>query len=170
MHCPRCAHSETNVIDSRVVREGKQVRRRRACPSCGHRFTSYEQAEETQAIVVKQDGRREVFDPAKIRKGLHLATSKRKISEDVLDDVVDKITRLVMTSGEREISSKLIGEAMMEHLADLDPVAYIRFASVYLAFEAAEDFKKELRHLDKKRKQKEKEAAPKDTKPQAGKS
>ena len=164
MYCPRCAHSETNVIDSRVVREGKQVRRRRECPACGHRFTSYEQAEETQAIVVKQDGRREVFDPAKIRKGLHLATSKRNISESVLDDVVDKITRLVMTAGEREIPSTRIGEAIMEHLAELDAVAYIRFASVYLAFEDAEDFKKELRHFDKKRKVKGKDTATKDKK------
>lgn len=134
MRCPYCRHDESKVLDSRATEEGASVRRRRACVSCNRRFTTYERWEETPLLVVKKDGRREPFQRQKLLSGLVTACEKRPISLRVLEDIVDDIERSLRQEGESEVTSREIGEAVMERLRAVDEVAYVRFASVYREF------------------------------------
>ena len=147
MRCPFCGHGEDRVVDSRESREGDVIRRRRECTSCGRRFTSYEKIESLPFQVVKRDERREPFDRLKLMRGLQVACRKRPVSQDALEQVADFIEMAMNDAGEREISSRKIGALVMTRLRDLDPVAYVRFASVYRNFEDVESFVKELHEL-----------------------
>jgi len=147
MRCPFCGHGEDRVVDSRESREGDVIRRRRECTECGRRFTSYEKIESLPFQVVKRDERREPFDRLKLMRGLQVACRKRPVSQDALEQVADFIEMAMNDAGEREISSRKIGALVMTRLRDLDPVAYVRFASVYRNFEDVESFVKELHEL-----------------------
>lgn len=141
MRCPFCGFLEDRVLDSRAIREGEAIRRRRECLQCGRRFTTHEEIEESQLRVIKKDGRRELFDRDKIMRGLTLACHKRPISADTLERVADEIERGLHGGGEREVASAVIGERIIAALRELDPVAYVRFASVYREFQDATQFK-----------------------------
>ena len=147
MTCPFCGFSEHKVVDSRTSSDGQAIRRRRECLSCGKRFTTYEHVEEQRLMVIKKDGRREPFDRNKLLAGLVKACEKRPIGMDQLEAVADEIERDLSRSFEHEVSSGQIGERMMQRLRDLDPVAYVRFASVYREFKDAEQFMRELNQL-----------------------
>lgn len=147
MKCPYCPETETKVIDSRESRDGNLIRRRRECGQCGKRFTTYERVEEPLPAVVKKDGRRETFDRMKISGGIKKACEKRPIGMEVIDTLVDRIERWAQDVGEPEISSKDIGEKIMEELHSLDQIAYVRFASVYRSFRDINEFKRELEDL-----------------------
>jgi len=147
MKCPFCQELENKVIDSRLSKDGIVIRRRRECLECGRRFTTYERIEEVLPLVVKKDGRREPFDRMKIFIGLKKACEKRPVSITVLEKVVDKIEHAVQEKGEKEIASKMIGEAVMNELFHLDHVAYVRFASVYRSFKDISEFMNELTDL-----------------------
>jgi len=144
MRCPFCGNSEDRVVDSRESREGDMIRRRRECTRCDRRFTSYEKIESQPFQVVKRDQRREPFDRMKLMRGLQVACRKRPVSQDSLERVADSIEMSMNDAGEREISSRDIGAMVMARLRELDPVAYVRFASVYRNFEDVESFVKEL--------------------------
>lgn len=150
MHCPFCSADDTKVIDSRLVAEGVQVRRRRECLSCRERFTTYEIAELLMPRVIKSDGSREPFDEAKLRSGLQRALEKRPVSIEQIETTLSLIKHGLQTMGEREVPSRLIGEQVMQHLRDLDQVAYVRFASVYRSFQDISEFRAELDRLEKK--------------------
>lgn len=158
MRCQYCGYLDSRVIDSRPTEEGSSIRRRRECLRCGRRFTTYEKIETSPVMVVKKDMRREIFNPEKIKKGLILACQKRPISVKDIDGVVEKVEKLVHSSGEDEFSSRRIGEAVMDHLRELDEVAYVRFASVYRQFTDVSSFMDELNKLvmDGKARQEEK--------------
>ena len=147
MRCPYCAHLEDRVVDSREAQEGQATRRRRECLGCARRYTTYERVEDVLPQVVKKDGRREVFDRRKIVEGLLRACQKRPVSRERIDDLVSAVERRVQELGEREVPSHVVGEAVMEKLRALDPVAYVRFASVYRAFEDVGEFMSELEGL-----------------------
>lgn len=147
MRCPFCGNTEDRVVDSRESREGDVIRRRRECVSCERRFTSYEKIELEPFQVVKRDQRREPYEREKLMGGLRIACRKRPISEETLVRVADSIEAEMQESGEREISSRELGNMVMRRLRDLDSVAYIRFASVYRRFEDLEEFVHELSHL-----------------------
>jgi transcriptional repressor NrdR len=147
MRCPYCAHLEDRVVDSREAQEGQATRRRRECLGCGRRYTTYERVEDVLPQVVKKDGRREAFDRRKIVEGLLRACQKRPVSREQIDDLVSAVERRVQELGEREVASHVVGEAVMERLRALDPVAYVRFASVYRAFEDVGEFMSELEGL-----------------------
>lgn len=147
MYCPFCSADDTKVIDSRLIREGNQTRRRRECPSCRERFTTYEMAELSLPRVIKRDGRRSAFCDNKLRAGMMRSLEKRPVSVDQVEAAIAKILRKAMTSGEREIPSSKIGEWVMEELHLLDPVAYVRFASVYRCFQDIDEFRKEITKL-----------------------
>ena len=147
MRCPFCGHGEDRVVDSRESREGDVIRRRRECTQCERRFTSYEKIESLPFQVVKRDQRREPYDREKLMRGLQVACRKRPVSQDALEHVADFIETSMNDAGEREISSRQIGAMVMLRLRDLDPVAYVRFASVYRNFEDVESFVKELHAL-----------------------
>ena len=147
MKCIYCEHPDSKVIDSRPTEEGNVIRRRRECLGCGKRFTTYEKVEQTPILVIKKDGRRESFDPHKIRTGILKATEKRPISIEQVDQIIEGIERSIYNSLEREVSSVVIGEMVMDALKDLDPVAYVRFASVYRQFTDIENFRNELEKL-----------------------
>ncbi|MCL1975094.1 MAG: transcriptional regulator NrdR [Firmicutes bacterium] len=149
MRCVFCGYAESRVLDSRPVEEGRSIRRRRECQQCAKRFTTYERLEEVPLIVVKTDNRRELFDPSKILKGLIKACDKRTVPVTVLEQMVNDIERDLRNSLEREISSKQIGELVMQHLRKVDQVAYVRFASVYRNFEDISTFIDEIRKLQK---------------------
>ncbi len=149
MHCPFCGKDDTKVIDSRLVAEGGQVRRRRECVSCKERFTTYELAELLMPRVIKQDGTREPFDENKLRSGLHRALEKRPVSVEAVEASISQIKRLLQGTGEREIASRVIGEQVMAQLRKLDEVAYVRFASVYRSFQDLNEFRAELDRLEK---------------------
>ncbi len=149
MHCPFCGKDDTKVIDSRLVAEGGQVRRRRECVSCKERFTTYELAELLMPRVIKQDGTREPFDENKLRSGLHRALEKRPVSVEAVEASISQIKRLLQGTGEREIQSRVIGEQVMAQLRKLDEVAYVRFASVYRSFQDLNEFRAELDRLEK---------------------
>lgn len=134
MRCPFCRRDETKVLDSRATEEGASIRRRRLCENCGRRFTTYERWEETPLLVVKKDGRREPFQRQKILAGLVTACEKRPVPLRVLEEIVDDIERTLRQEGESEVTSRAIGEAVMERLREVDEVAYVRFASVYREF------------------------------------
>lgn len=153
MICPFCSHADTKVIDSRLGKEGNNIRRRRECIACGKRFTTYERIEETLPLIVKKDGRRESFDRAKIIGGLKKACEKRPISISTIEKLVDRIELTLQESGEKEIEASRIGEAIMEQLREIDQVAYVRFASVYRQFTDINEFMSELKEiLDKSEK------------------
>lgn len=148
MHCPFCDHSDTRVIDSRLLGEGDQIRRRRECQSCKARFTTYETAELSLPRVVKSDGRRETFSDDKLRGGFLKALEKRPVEMERVEDAINLVKRRVRESGEREIESVKIGELVMDALRGLDQVAYVRFASVYRSFEDVRAFLEEIERLE----------------------
>lgn len=145
MKCPFCSHLEDKVMDSRSSKNGDAIRRRRECLQCGKRFTTYEQIEDVQPVVVKKDGRRENFDRNKILSGLRRACEKRPISPDKIDSIVDDIQRELELRHEKEYLSHEIGELVMQKLYSLDEVAYVRFASVYRQFKDVRAFSDELK-------------------------
>ncbi len=147
MHCPFCSHDDTKVIDSRLVAEGGQVRRRRECTSCSERFTSYETAELLMPRVIKHNGNREPFDEEKLRAGILRALEKRPVSVEKIEAVVSQIEHSLQATGEREVQSLVVGEQVMEHLKQLDQVAYVRFASVYRDFKDLNEFRQEIDRL-----------------------
>ena len=151
MKCPTCNHEETKVVDSRLSSDGSSIRRRRECLKCERRFTTYEYIEQMPLMVVKRDGRRQPFDRKKIISGLVKACEKRPGSVDTMEELTDQLERTIQRRFDREVSSKDIGELIMENLASLDEVAYVRFASVYRQFHDVNQFMKELKvMLDKK--------------------
>ncbi|MBU1161715.1 MAG: transcriptional regulator NrdR [Proteobacteria bacterium] len=147
MKCPFCAEIDNKVIDSRLSKDGNVIRRRRECIICGRRFTTYEHIEEIPVMIVKKDGRREVFSREKLRSGLQKACQKRDISINVIDEFLDELERDLREAGEKEISSNKIGERVMAKLHEIDDVAYVRFASVYREFKDVNDFVSELKNL-----------------------
>lgn len=147
MRCPFCNYLEDKVVDSRESREGDAIRRRRECLRCERRFTSYERIDEIPYMVVKKDGRREPFDRNKVMAGLLRACEKRPIAATKLESIVNSIEKYVQDSPDRERSTTKIGEMIMRRLKELDKVAYVRFASVYLEFEDVTEFMKELKTL-----------------------
>ncbi len=147
MYCPFCGHAETKVTDSRLAGEGRQIRRRRECLSCGERFTTFETAELVMPMVVKGDRTREPFDEAKLRSGMEKALEKRPVPRAQVDEAVSRIAHKVRVLGDREVPSRAVGELVMEELRQLDEVAYVRFASVYRHFEDVEAFHEEIRRL-----------------------
>lgn len=147
MKCPFCGATKSGVLDSRDTDDGRSIRRRRKCASCGRRFTTYERVEEVALFVVKRDGRRQMFDRARILRGIQRACQKRPVPAARMEQAVQKIERRAHELGEREIASVWIGEQVMEALRDLDEVAYVRFASVYRSFRDAEDFAHEIERL-----------------------
>lgn len=149
MHCPFCSADDTKVIDSRLVADGDQIRRRRECLSCHERFTTYEIAELLMPRVIKQDESREPFDENKLRAGLHRALEKRPVSSESIESSINQIKHYLQSTGEREIPALLIGEKVMEQLRELDDVAYVRFASVYRRFKDINEFREELDRLEK---------------------
>ena len=151
MHCPFCAHPETKVNDSRLAAEGAQIRRRRECLQCGERFTTFETAELVMPLVVKSDERRVPFDEAKLRGGMLKALEKRPVSRESIEEAVGHITRKLRALGEREVTSRLIGEIVMDELHKLDEVAYVRYASVYRQFQDVEAFREEIDRLRHRR-------------------
>ena len=149
MHCPFCSADDTKVIDSRLVAEGDQVRRRRECLSCRERFTTYEVAELLMPRIIKQDGTREPFDENKLRAGLLRALEKRPVSVEDIESALNQIKHSLQATGERELPSRLLGEKVMEKLRKLDQVAYVRFASVYRQFQDISEFRDEIERLER---------------------
>lgn len=147
MHCPFCSAVDTKVIDSRLVGEGSQVRRRRQCLVCHERFTTFEVAELVMPRVIKSDDIREPFDEEKLNGGMLKALEKRPVSSDAIDQAIISIKSHLRATGEREVPSKLIGNLVMDELKKLDKVAYIRFASVYRSFEDVREFGEEIAKL-----------------------
>ncbi|MBN1290740.1 MAG: transcriptional repressor NrdR [Candidatus Latescibacteria bacterium] len=147
MKCPFCGSDTDKVVDSRSSKNGESIRRRRECQNCNQRFTTYEYIEDVSLNVIKTDGSREPFDRKKLLSGITISCAKRPIPTDKLDEIVDQIARDIEARGEREISSKIIGEMVMTHLKELDEVAYVRFASVYRKFKDKSEFMKELKSI-----------------------
>ena len=147
MKCPTCNFSETKVVDSRLNSDGTSIRRRRECLECAKRFTTYEYVEHVPLMVVKSDGRRQAFDRKKILSGLIKACEKRPISIDKMEEITSEIERALQKKFDREVHSKNIGEVIMEKLALLDEVAYVRFASVYRQFRDVNQFMNELKTI-----------------------
>lgn len=149
MRCPFCGAVDTQVKDSRLSGEGDQVRRRRECPACNARFTTYESAELMMPRVVKGNGKREPFDERKLRTGVLRALEKRPVPVEAVDKALAQIKRNLMASGDKEVSSRGIGEMVMDALHDLDHVAYVRFASVYRDFRDTQAFRETIEHLER---------------------
>jgi len=147
MKCPFCAEINNKVIDSRLGKDGRMIRRRRECLNCKKRFTTYEKVESVLPMVVKKDGRREPFNNEKIRMGIQMACQKRPISINKIDDFVDSLAQQFQESGNREINSSEIGERVIERLKSWDDVAYVRFSSVYRQFKDINEFMTELKDL-----------------------
>lgn len=147
MKCPFCGFADTRVIDSRLGKEGNNIRRRRECIDCGRRFTTYERVEETLPLVVKKDGRREPFDRMKIISGMQRACEKRPVSIATIEKMVDRLEVSLQESGEKEIEASRIGSEVMEMLHEIDEVAYVRFASVYRQFKDINEFMAELKDI-----------------------
>ncbi|MBM3611974.1 MAG: transcriptional repressor NrdR [Alphaproteobacteria bacterium] len=140
MRCPFCGNTDTQVKDSRPAEDHVSIRRRRFCPACGGRFTTYERVQLRDLVVIKSNGRREDFDRSKLERSVRIALQKRPVEPERIDQMVSGIVRRLESMGETDISSKVIGEIVMEALARIDTVAYVRFASVYRNFQAADDF------------------------------
>jgi transcriptional repressor NrdR len=151
VHCPFCSDSETKVIDSRLVAEGDQVRRRRECQKCGERFTTFESAELVLPRVIKNNGSRQPFDEDKLRSGLLRALEKRPVDLETIDSTINRIKHRLRATGEREVKTRDVGEMVMDELRDLDDVAYVRFASVYRSFQDINEFKEEIERMGKGR-------------------
>lgn len=149
MHCPFCAAPDSKVIDSRLVADGAQIRRRRTCVNCSERFTTYEIVELVMPYVIKSGGAREPFNEDKLRAGLTKALEKRTVSSEQIEAAVVQIKHRLRAPGEREISSRSIGEEVMTSLREIDHVAYVRFASVYRQFQDLAEFRAELDRLEK---------------------
>lgn len=147
MKCPFCSHENTRVIDSRPAEENNSIRRRRICDECGKRFTTYEKVETIPLIVIKKDNNRETYERAKIEAGVLRACHKRPISADQITKLVDEVETDIFNVEEKEISSQIIGELVMNKLKDLDAVAYVRFASVYREFKDVNTFMDELKKV-----------------------
>jgi transcriptional repressor NrdR len=147
MKCPFCGFADTKVIDSRLGREGNNIRRRRECIDCERRFTTYERVEETLPLVIKKDGRREAFDRTKIIAGMQRACEKRPVSIGTIEKFVDRLEMSLQESGEKELEASRIGEAVMKALHEIDEVAYVRFASVYRQFKDINEFMAELKDI-----------------------
>ena len=147
MRCPYCGYEESKVIDSRPTDENERIRRRRECIQCGKRFTTYETIENVPIIVVKKDKSREFFDRNKVMEGMLRACKKRPVTSQVLDDAIMEIETTLQSATDREVSSVRIGELIMEKLKEIDEVAYVRFASVYKAFDSASSFVEEISKL-----------------------
>ncbi|MFV0277752.1 MAG: transcriptional regulator NrdR [Parahaliea sp.] len=148
MHCPFCAADDTKVIDSRLVAEGDQVRRRRECLGCKERFTTYEVAELVMPRVIKQNGNREPFDENKLRAGFQRALEKRPVSLENIEAAINQIKHDLRATGEREVKSRVLGELVMDTLRQLDQVAYVRFASVYRSFQDISEFRDAIERLE----------------------
>lgn len=147
MKCPFCEFTETKVVDSRLGREGNNIRRRRECIECSRRFTTYERVEETLPLVVKKDGRREPFDRQKIIAGIRRACEKRPVSSSTIEKIVDRLEITFQESGLKELDASRIGEGVMDALRQVDQVAYVRFASVYREFKDINEFMSELKQM-----------------------
>lgn len=145
MRCPLCTTDDTRVVDSRPADKGRTIRRRRLCPRCGHRFTTFERP--SAVVVIKRDGRRQPFDASKVRMGVEITMADRPIAQDAVDDLVATVERAAYTS-QGSISAEEIGEIVLDGLRDIDEVSYLRFASVYKDFQKASDFEKEAASLD----------------------
>jgi transcriptional repressor NrdR len=151
MKCPYCSSEEDKVIDSRTGKDGSSVRRRRECLKCGKRYTTHEYIEKIPLTVIKRDGRREPFDRQKLIQGINIASSKRPISVDTLEQLIDEVILAIEDLGKKEVESKIIGEEVMKRLKKLDDITYIRFASVYRSFKDTSEFLEEVKHLLKNR-------------------
>lgn len=147
MKCPFCSYRDSRVIDSRAVEDGTSIRRRRECPDCGRRFTTYEKYEETPLVVSKKDGRRELFDAKKLLGGLLKAFEKRPVPYERVQEIADSVERELRMNGESEVESTRIGELVMQHLEETDQIAYVRFASVYRQFADVKNFMQELERI-----------------------
>ena len=147
MNCPFCSYADSRVIDSRSVDNGTSIRRRRECPECGRRFTTYEKYEETPLLVIKKDGRRELFDSQKLTNGLLKAFEKRPFSYEQIQSIASGIERDLRALGESEVKSTLIGETVMRALEKIDQIAYVRFASVYRQFADVNSFMQEIQGM-----------------------
>ena len=147
MRCPYCAHHETQVVETRESDEGDVIRRRRRCLKCDKRFTTYERAEIALPAVVKKDGARVEFDPAKLRSSMMLALRKRPVSVEQVDAAIERIQEKLLASGAREVPSARLGELVMRELKRIDKVAYVRFASVYRSFEDVDEFRQLIREI-----------------------
>ena len=145
MDCPFCTNSDTEVLESRSVEEGKAIRRRRECGKCKKRFTTYERVRGTALWVIKKDGRREPFDREKVKRGILRAIEKRPISMNLVDEIVSQVEREMLKKESEEVLSKAIGRAVIQKLKKIDKVAWLRFASVYLEFEDLEDYAKAIK-------------------------
>ena len=150
MRCPKCGCQNDKVIDSRASREGATIRRRRECLGCDHRFTTYEEIERARLMVLKRDGRREEFSREKLLAGVQKACEKRPVSQEDIVNLVEQIIDDLSSSFEREVPGHEIGERVMRGLRGLDPVAYVRYASVYRRFEEATDFVQEVKKMEKR--------------------
>ena len=151
MFCPFCNADDTKVVDSRLVADGGQVRRRRECLHCGERFTTFELAELVMPRVIKTDGSRQPFDEEKLRAGLQRALEKRPVPSEQIEISISQIKHFLQVTGEREVPSRIIGEEVMRQLRELDEVAYVRFASVYRSFQDISEFQAELNRLSKRK-------------------
>ena len=147
MKCPFCSYRDSRVIDSRAVEDGTSIRRRRECPDCGRRFTTYEKYEETPLVVSKKDVRRELFDAKKLLGGLLKAFEKRPVPYEKVQEIADSVERELRMNGESEVESSRIGELVMQHLEETDQIAYVRFASVYRQFADVKNFMQELERI-----------------------
>jgi len=147
MQCPRCGHDDDKVIDSRAVREGRAVRRRRECLACGERFTTYEAWETRPILVIKRDGRRVAYDRSRVTTGIAKACEKRPVSLEQIEIIVDGIEQDLAKSGRREVPTADLGRMALDRLREVDDVAYVRFASVYRSFQHVEEFMELLRQL-----------------------
>lgn len=147
MKCPQCSHHDTRVIDSRELEDGSMTRRRRECPSCATRFTTYERYDYAGLTVVKKDGRREAFSRDKLARGIKKALEKRPLPSDTTESIITGIEQRLHELGRSEVKSQVIGELVLQALRGLDPVAYIRFASVYMAFPDIDVMRKEMEKL-----------------------
>ena len=159
MRCPFCSHLDDKVVDSRTIKEGELIRRRRECLACSRRYTTYERIEEIPLMVVKKDGRREPFDRAKIVIGMLKACEKRPVSVEHLESVVDRIEAKISSSLAKEVNSEKLGQMIMDALRELDEVAYVRFASVYRSFKDIDEFMDVLSQLYGKGESKDKDQA-----------
>lgn len=147
MRCPFCLSEDTRVIDSRIADEGDAVRRRRECIQCAERFTTLERASLKMPNVIKSDGKREAFEEHKLRGGMHRSLEKRPVEANAVEAAVHRIQHRLLTSGDREIEARIIGDWVMQELAELDQVAYVRFASVYRSFQDLDEFSEEVKRL-----------------------
>jgi len=147
MKCPYCNQLDSRVVDSRSVKEGSLIRRRRECASCKRRFTTYEYVEKIPLMVVKNDGRREPYNREKLKMGLITACKKRPVKMDAIDNLIHNVEKAIDKLNLNEVPSKLLGEEVIRQLKDLDPVAYVRFASVYYRFEAVSEFEQKIKEL-----------------------